>query len=62
MCQSNAYILRNGEKELFMEDVSEVIPEGDGVTLIGMLGEQKYVKAYIKKLALTDHQIVLQET
>ncbi len=61
MCQSNAYVLRNGEKELFMEDVSEVIPQDKGWTLVGMLGEKKFVEASIERLALTDHEIVLRE-
>jgi len=60
MCQSNAYLLKKGEKQLFMEDVSEVIPGEDGLTLLGMLGEEKFIKASIKKLALTDHEIILE--
>ena len=61
MCQSNAYVLKNGGRELFMEDVGEVVPSEEGLTLVGMLGEEKFIKASIKKLALTDHEIILEE-
>ena len=61
MCQSNAYVMQEGQKKLFMEDVSEVIPVEGGLTLIGMLGEEKFINASIKKLALTDHEILLEE-
>ncbi len=61
MCQSNAYLQKSGDKKLFMEDVSEVIPTQEGLTLKGMLGEEKFIKANIKKLALTDHEIILEE-
>ncbi len=61
MCQSNAYIVRDGEKELFMEDVSEVIPEQDGLTLSGLMGEEKFIAADIQKMDLMDHEILLEE-
>ena len=61
MCQSNVYVVKNGEKHLFMEDVSEVIPVENGLNLVGMLGEEKFIQATIKKLALTDHEIIVEE-
>lgn len=62
MCQSNAYLLKDGNKELIMEDVSQVIPGEDNMlVLTGLLGEEKKIKARIKELLLTDHQIIFEE-
>ncbi|SDL10813.1 CooT family nickel-binding protein [Halarsenatibacter silvermanii] len=61
MCQSTAYIVRDGEKELFMEDVSEIIPEKEGLTLSGLMGEEKFIEAEIQKMDLMDHEILLEE-
>jgi predicted RNA-binding protein len=61
MCQSDAYLLKNGRQELFMKDVSFLKPGAEGeLYLEGILGEQKKVKAKIKELFLTDHKIVLE--
>ncbi len=61
MCQSDAYLLKNGREELFMKDVSFLRPGTEGeLYLEGILGEQKKVKAKIKELFLTDHKIVLE--
>ncbi|HHT46052.1 MAG TPA: CooT family nickel-binding protein [Firmicutes bacterium] len=63
MCQSDAYLLKNGQEELFMKDVSFLKPVADGeLYLEGILGEQRKVKAKIKELFLTDHKIVLEAT
>ncbi len=61
MCQSNAYLLKAGKKELVMEDVSKVKPVGEEVVLMGLLGEEKTIKARLKELLLTDHEIILEE-
>ena len=61
MCQSHAYLLSGEEKQLVMDDVSQVKPEDGEVVLVGMLGEEKRLKARIKELLLTDHQIILEE-
>jgi predicted RNA-binding protein len=61
MCQSNAYLIKNGGEQLVMEDVSLVKPQGDGLLLVGILGETKQLKARIKELQLMDHRILLEE-
>jgi predicted RNA-binding protein len=45
---------------LLMEAVDTVEPEGDGVKLISIFGEQKFVKGRIHSLALVDHNIFIQ--
>ena len=49
MCQSNAYILKDGAKNLIMEDVSQLKPENGEIVLTGMFGEEKRIKARIKE-------------
>ncbi len=61
MCQSNAYLIKNGQEQLVMEDVSLVKPQGDSLLLVGILGESKEIKARIKELQLMDHRILLEE-
>jgi len=61
MCQSDAYLIKNGgEKELFMKDVSSIKPQNNELLLEGLMGEQKKIKARIKELLLTDHTVILE--
>ena len=60
MCEANAYLVDGEEKTLIMESVDSVEPEDDGVKLMNIFGEQKFVKARIHSLALVDHYIYLQ--
>ena len=61
MCEANAYILTEKSQELIMEAVDRVTPEEDGVMLISIFGEQKFIKGYIHSLALVDHKIYIKE-
>jgi predicted RNA-binding protein len=61
MCEANAYIKKDGADELVMESVDLVEPENDGVKLISIFGEQKFLKARISSLSLVDHKIFLEE-
>ncbi len=59
MCEANAYLVAGSEKTLIMESVDSVEPEDDGLKLMNIFGEQKFVKAKIHSLALVDHYIYL---
>jgi len=61
MCEANAYLIQGEEKILVMEAVDTVEPEDDGLRLISIFGDQKFVKANIHSLALVDHNIFLKE-
>ncbi len=61
MCEANAYLLKGDEKQLVMEAVDTVEPEDDGLKLISIFGDQKFIKARIHSLALVDHNIFLEE-
>lgn len=60
MCESNAYLIKNGKEELIMESVNLVKPQPDGILLRSIFGEQTTVAAKIREIALTDHRIVLE--
>ena len=60
MCEANAYLKKETGDELVMESVDTVEPEGDGVKLISIFGEQKFVKGSIHSLALVDHNIFIK--
>ena len=61
MCETNAYLLKEGKEELILEDVSILRPEGGELHLQNIFGEQKRIKARIKEMNLIDHRLVLEE-
>lgn len=62
MCESNAYIIRNGKEELVMESVGLLKPQNDSVVLRSIFGEEKVVRARLIEMNLTGHRIVLEST
>ncbi len=60
MCEANAYLILNGEEKLIMEAVDKVQPEEDGLRLVNIFGEQKFIKATINALSLVDHKVFLK--
>ncbi|NVM57291.1 MAG: CooT family nickel-binding protein [Desulfobacterales bacterium] len=61
MCEANAYIIRHGEEELVMEAVDKIEPEKDGLRLMNIYGDQKFLHASIYALSLVNHKIFLKE-
>jgi predicted RNA-binding protein len=61
MCEAAAYIIRNGQEELFLEDVDVIEPEGENLRLVSIFGEQKIIKARIQSLNLVNHKVILKE-
>jgi predicted RNA-binding protein len=62
MCEANVYLIEGEEKQLVMEAVDTVEPEKDGLRLISIFGDQKFIKAQIHSLALIEHDIFLKPT
>ncbi len=60
MCEANAYLIDGEEEKLIMENVDTVEPEGDGIKLINIFGDQKFLKARIHSLSLIDHKVFLK--
>ncbi len=61
MCEANAYLIKGEENELVMKAVDTVEPEGEGLRLISIFGDQKFIKASIHSLELVDHNIFLKK-
>lgn len=61
MCEANAYLIQGDEQKLIMEAVDTVEPEDDGLRLMSIFGDQKFIKARIHALSLVDHKIFLKE-
>ncbi len=60
MCEANAYLLTDEGETLVMESVDDVSPEGDGLKLVNIFGEQKFLHAFIHSLSLVDHKVYLK--
>ncbi|MBU1343958.1 MAG: CooT family nickel-binding protein [Proteobacteria bacterium] len=63
MCEANAYLLENESKPnetLLMEAVDKVEPDGDGIRLVSIFGEQKFIKGRIHSLSLVDHKVYIK--
>jgi predicted RNA-binding protein len=61
MCEASAYVLKNGQEELLLSDVDIIEPEGEGLRLVNIFGEQKVINADIQRLNLVNHRIILVE-
>ncbi len=61
MCEANAYLLEEEQEILLMEAVDKVEPDGDGIRLVSIFGEQKFIKGRICALSLVDHKVFIKK-
>ena len=61
MCEAAAYILKNGQEELFLYEVDVIEPDGENLRLVSIFWEQKTIKATIHSLNLINHKVLLVE-
>ena len=59
MCESKAYIIKNGKEELLLEDVELIKVDEKKVLVRNILGEEKIVQACVKEISFTDHKVIL---
>jgi predicted RNA-binding protein len=59
MCLSKAYVVRNGNRELLMEEVASVGIKDDKLLFKSLFGEQKEVGASIREIDFLAHTILL---
>lgn len=62
MCEATAYLVIGDREKKIMENVVLLEPEGEQLLLVDLLGEQKVVRARIKKADFLRHRIVLEES
>lgn len=60
MCQTHAYLLKDGREEELMRDVLHVNVHEDGVTVKGFFAPARKVAARIVKIDLERHKILLE--
>lgn len=61
MCEANAYLMEGEDRTLIMEAVDTIEPEEDGILLVNIFGEQKFLKARIHSVSLVDHRVYLEK-
>ena len=61
MCEANAYLVdKSGQASLLLEAVDKVEPEDEGIRLVSIFGEQKFIKGKIDSLSLVDHKVFIK--
>lgn len=60
MCEAHAFIIKEGKEEKVMESVDRVEMEGDMVKLVSIFGEQKTLKASLKRYSNSEGKIVFE--
>ncbi len=59
MCDTNAYIDKDGNEELYLENVNLIRPEDGKIYLKNLFGEEKTFEGSIKEISLNAHKILL---
>jgi len=60
MCEANAYLVKDGEEKIIMENVDILRPEENGIYLQDIFGGQRTIKARIKEMNLVEHRILFR--
>jgi len=61
MCEANAYIEKDGQEELYLENVDVLKPEEGKIYMRNLFGEQKIFEGSIKEISLIKHKIILKK-
>ncbi len=61
MCEANAYVYKDGNEELYLENVDIMKPEEGKIFLKNLFGEQKIFEGEIKEISLLRHKILLEK-
>ena len=59
MCEANAYLKEADKETLIMEAVDKVEPDENGIRLVSIFGDQKFIKGRIHSLSLVDHKVFI---
>jgi predicted RNA-binding protein len=61
MCESNVFIISQGDEKELMKDVLGLEVHGDYLLLTSLLGDEKKVHARIKNIDFGNHKVILEE-
>ncbi len=60
MCEAIVYVVKDGARQRLMDNVVTIRPEGDGLLLTDLFGEQKLITASVETIDLMNHEILLK--
>jgi predicted RNA-binding protein len=60
MCESTVYVLKNGEEQVFFEDVDSMQIIDDEIALVNIFGETQKINGKVKRFSLVEHKILLE--
>jgi len=60
MCEAHAYIMKEDREEILLENVDLLEVEGDEIRMTNIFGEQKKLKARIKRYDASKSRIMLE--
>jgi predicted RNA-binding protein len=60
MCEAHAFILQKDLEVKFLESVDELEVHGDEIRMINIFGEQKIIKARLKRYNNSERKILLE--
>jgi predicted RNA-binding protein len=60
MCEAHAFMVRDGEEEKVLENVDLVEVDEDGVRLVSIFGEQKFLKARLKRYNNREQKLLFE--
>jgi predicted RNA-binding protein len=62
MCESKAYMVKDGGEDLIMENVDFLKPQGTAILLRSIFGEELVVQGKLREMDLSGHRIVLESS
>ena len=60
MCETNAYLMREGKEDLIMEDVALARPKDGTLELRDIFGEEKTVSGRIREIQFLGHKMLIE--
>lgn len=60
MCEAAIYILRSGKEEMILEGVDVLENHSNHIKIIDLFGEERVIRARVKRFSLLDHKIIIE--
>ena len=60
MCESNAYLQKDGKEELLLENVTFLRPKDGKIVIKSLFGDEKEIDGNIVEIDLMSHRIVFE--
>lgn len=60
MCESTIFLERGEEREEIMKDVAKIFVNGDQLTFVGLLGEEKTITGELTVVDSVKHEVIIR--